>query len=175
MATMSEHRDPRDPVLGRARYLALRRALATLALGAALAAGLFAGLTRVDTAWLAPTAAEGLVFAGALLGLALVMLGLNHWYNGRPTRGAVPPPGAAPGRAGLGGVAVVGLCAAATAALVWSEHRHRDALALSRDRAGTLDRALFGQVQAPFSGVAGTVTIVAATFLAAGALRRGRA
>jgi hypothetical protein len=163
---------PRDLSAVRGRYLALRRALAVLAAGAAVAAAAFALLSRRPEPWLAPTAAEGLVFAGAVLGMAVVMLGLNGWYLGRPSRGAVPP---APGprwRPGPGAAAVVAGLAAATAALVWSEHRFAVSLAAGRDRASTLDRALLGQVQAPMAGVAGTLTIIAATFVLAAALRR---
>lgn len=164
--------DPRDPAAVRFRFLAVRRALRTLAAGAGLATAGFAVLVRRPPDWLAATAAEGLVFAGSLAGLALAMLGLNFWYLGRPSRGAMPPaapPAAGPGR---GGVLALAACGAATAALMWSEHRHAAAWALSRERASALDRALFGQVQAPFAGVAGTLTVVIATFLAVALVRR---
>ena len=168
---MAARVDPRSPVAVRARYLAVRGALATLALGAALATAGFAVLARRAAAWLAPSAAEGLVFGGAVLGLALVMLGLNFWYLGRPTRGVAPPERArptGPGRAGLG---LLGAAALMTAALVWYQHRYAAEIALSRARSSTLDRALFGEVQAPFAGLMAVVTVIVATFVVAAFIR----
>ena len=107
--------DPRDPAQGQARYRALRRAFGTLAIGAALGVAVFAGLGSLAATrpWLRATAAEGLVFAGAVLGLALVMAGLNYWYIGRPTAAALagrsvpePPPPGRPGPAAWGVLAL---------------------------------------------------------------------
>jgi hypothetical protein len=112
-----------------------------------------------------------MVFAGSVLGLALVMAGLNHWYIGRPTAAALaragrsaagPPPPAPPGLAAWGFLA---LSAALTAALLWTEYAFAAETAARRAAATTIDRALFGNVQPSWAGVAGTVTLIVAVFI----------
>ncbi len=169
---MSSKAGWQDPAKGLAAYRGLRGFFLTLAAAAGLSLALFGAVWGLvgRWPWLHATAAEGLVFSAAMLVFALILTALGYWYMGRPLAArmlaeglADPAPPASTGRLWPGWLAFA-VALAVWAALLWGEYHFQASIAARRADPTTLDRAIFGEAQAPFTGVTGYLAVALLTF-----------